>query len=129
MLKPTLLLLSVISGVSFCSHLLAHHSYADYEPDERFEFTGTITRVFWGNPHILFDVSKDGELMRIEWVTTAGADKTGVTEQQIQPGDQITVIGSRNRNPDVHTMTLVKELSIPAKSWQWLSPSVTRSRQ
>ena len=78
----------------------------------------------WGNPHILFDVSSDDELMRIEWVTTAGADKTDVAEQQIEIGDQITFIGSRNRNRDVHTMTLIKQISVPAKNWQWISPSV-----
>jgi hypothetical protein len=129
MIKPGLLLLAAMSGAGYCGHLLAHHSYADYERDQRFAFTGTVTDLRWGNPHILFDVSDGNEVMRIEWVTTAGADKTGVTPQQIQAGDQLTVIGSRNRNPDVHTMTLIKELSMPAKNWQWISPSVTRARQ
>ncbi len=67
--------------------------------------------------------------MRIEWITIAGADKTGVAESQIQAGDQLTIIGSRNRNSDVHTMTVIKELVMPAKDWQWISPSELRSRQ
>jgi hypothetical protein len=85
--------------------------------------------VYWGNPHILFDVSDGSEVMRIEWITTAGADKTSVAQQQIQAGDQLIVIGSRNRNPEVHTMTVIKELSMPAKNWHWISPSVLRERQ
>ena len=129
MLKPALLLLIVMSAAGFSGSLSAHHSYADYERDQRLEFTGTVTEVRWGNPHILFDVSDGTEVMRIEWVTTAGADKTGVAQLQIQVGDQLTVIGSRHRNPDIHTMTLIKELSMPAKNWQWISPSVTASRQ
>jgi hypothetical protein len=123
------LLLAVVSITGFCGPLLAHHSYSDYELDERYGFTGTVTAVRWSNPHILFDVSNDDELMHIEWVTTAGADKTGVTARQIEVGDTITFIGSRNRNPDVHTMTLIKEILMPAKNWQWISPSVTRARQ
>jgi hypothetical protein len=129
MAKTVLSLFSVMSIAGFCGPLLAHHSYSDYKLDERYEFTGIVTAVRWGNPHILFDVRNDNELMHIEWVTTAGADKTGVAAQQIEPGDQITFIGSRNRNPDVRTMTLIKEISMPGKNWQWISPSVTRARQ
>jgi hypothetical protein len=127
--KTILLLSAVMSGAGFSGFVLAHHSYADYDRDQRFEFTGTVTAVRWGNPHILFDVSDGTEVMRIEWVTTAGADKTGVAEQQIQAGDQLTAIGSRNRNPEVHVMTVIKELSMPAKNWQWLSPSIVGTRQ
>jgi len=129
MAKAILLLLAVMAGASYSEPVLAHHSYADYEREQRFAFSGTVTAVHWSNPHILFDVSDGTELMRIEWVTTAGADKTGVTQHQIKAGDQLTIIGSRNRNPDVHTMTVIKELSMPAKNWQWISPSVTRARQ
>lgn len=122
-------LFAVMLGVCCSGPLFAHHSYADYEREQRFEFAGTVTAVRWGNPHILFDVSDGTEVMRIEWVTTAGADKTGVAEQQIQAGDQLTVVGSRNRNPDVHIMTVIKELSMPAKNWRWLSPSIVASRR
>jgi hypothetical protein len=124
-MNKTVLSLFAVSIAGFCGPLLAHHSYSDYERDERYAFTGTVTEVRWGNPHILFDVSNGNELMHVEWVTTAGADKTGVTAQQIKAGDQLTVIGSRNRNPDMHTMTVIKELSMPAKNWRWISPSVT----
>ncbi|MES2624251.1 MAG: DUF6152 family protein [Pseudomonadota bacterium] len=124
MAKIRSLVFAAMSITGFSELSFAHHSYADYERDERYEFTGTVTDIFWGNPHILFDVSNGTEVMRIEWVTTAGADKTGVAQQQIEAGDQLTVIGSRNRNPDVHTMTVIKELSMPAKNWQWISPSV-----
>ena len=129
MTKAVLLLLTIMAGIGSCGPLFAHHSEANYERNERYEFTGTVTDVRWGNPHILFDLSNDAELMHIEWVTVAGADKTGVSAQQISAGDQITVIGSRNRDPDVHTMTVIKELSMPAKNWHWISPSVTRTRQ
>jgi hypothetical protein len=106
----------------------AHHSYADYERDERYAFSGTLTDVQWGNPHILLFVSDGAHELRIEWVTTAGADRTGVLREQFSPGDRITVIGSRNRNPEVKIMTLVKELVMTEKDWRWVSPSQVGAR-
>src|SRR5688572_29813866 len=129
MARTILLLFSLTSGAGFSGPLFAHHSYAEYDQGRDFEFTGAVTAVRWGNPHILFDVSDGTEVMRVEWVTTAGADKTGVVEQQIQEGDQLTAIGSRHRNPEVHIMTRVKKLSMPAKNWQWVSPSLADTRQ
>jgi hypothetical protein len=102
----------------------AHHSYADFDRAERFELDGVITAVHWGNPHILLTIDNGEHPVRVEWVTTAGADKTGVQNNRFVPGDRITVVGSRHRNPSVHTMTLVKELRLPQHQWQWLSPSL-----
>jgi hypothetical protein len=113
MAKTALLSFAVVALGVFCRPAFSHHSYSDYKLDERYEFTGTVAAVRWGNPHILFDVRNADELMHVEWVTTAGADKTGVNAQQIEVGDQLTIIGSRHRD----------------QSWQWVSPSVTRTRQ
>jgi hypothetical protein len=107
---------------------LGHHSYAGFDPDERYEFEGTITNIFWGNPHILFTVDDGSTAMRIEWITTSGARKTHVDARRFQTGERLTVIGSRNRNPEVHVMTAIKELRLPAHAWQWISPSVQEKR-
>jgi hypothetical protein len=105
------------------------HSYADYERAERYELRGTITEIRWGNPHILFMVHTDTVDMRIEWVTATGADKTSVSKDQFAVGDELTVIGSRNHNPDIHIMTLVKELLIPQKNFHWISPQLANERK
>jgi len=107
-----------------CAPVLAHHSHAGYNPDERFTLQGTITDVFWGNPHILFTVNDGKKDVRIEWITTTGAVVTNVSEQQLNKGDTITVIGSRNPDPSIHTMALVKELLMPDSQWHWISPSI-----
>lgn len=121
----------VLTGILLagCAGLAqAHHSYEDYIREERYEFSGVITEVHWGNPHILLTVSSGTENMRIEWITTAGADKTGVAREQLAVGESLTVIGSRNRDPDTHVMTLVKELAMPASAWRWISPSLPSIR-
>jgi hypothetical protein len=103
---------------------LAHHSYADFDREQSFELAGIISAVHWGNPHILLTVDAGDHTVRVEWVTTAGADRTGVARERFQPGDHIVVVGSRHRDPEVPVMTLVKELRLPLHDWQWLSPSI-----
>ena len=108
--------------------VLAHHSYADYDRAERFELRGILTEIHWGNPHIILMVRANSTDMRIEWITLTGADKTGVSKNQFAVGDGVIVIGSRNKNPDRQVMTLVKELQIPLKRFQWKVPSATGAR-
>lgn len=103
--------------------VLAHHSYADYDRAERYTLRGTLTDIHWANPHILFTVNDGEHDMRIEWITLTGAEKTAVAREQFTVGDEVMVIGSRNRNPDVQIMTVIKEIQLPAKNWQWLLPT------
>jgi hypothetical protein len=107
----------------------AHHSYADFDRDHAITITGKVTEIFWGNPHILLTVDDNSEDMRIEWITTAGADKTGVASSQIEVGDTLTVTGSRHLDPRNHTMTMVQELRIAEKNWLWISPPLKGKRQ
>jgi hypothetical protein len=104
----------------------AHHSYTGYDLDERYVFNGTLTDVKWGNPHILLFVSDGTTTMRVEWITTTGADVTGVTQGQLAPGQRITVIGSRHPDPDVATMAAIKQLQIVDKDWRWDLPRRSR---
>jgi|GEM_PF-769712 len=107
---------------------LAHHSEAGFDPEQRYVFEGVITDIFWGNPHILFTVDDGTTAMRIEWVTVAGADKTQVEASRFHRGERMIVIGSRNVDPAISVMTSIKELQLPEQDWQWVSPSVRRTR-
>jgi len=128
MLKIIFYSLTLIFGAqSLANSAHAHHSYAGYNREESFELNGTIVDIQWSNPHILLVVNNGFENIRVEWVTINGAEKTGVNPNQFTIGDPITVIGSRNTNPEIHTMTLVKELLMSEKNWHWISPSLTRT--
>jgi hypothetical protein len=121
MRRTTIALL--IALMAWAAHpVLAHHSYSDYDRTERFELRGTLTDIHWANPHIVFTVNDGERDMRIEWITLTGAEKTLVTKQQFAVGDELVVIGSRNRRPELHIMTVIKQLQLPAKNWQWVSP-------
>ena len=116
-------LVCLLSLLIAAAPVLAHHSYADYDRDEVYEFRGTITEIHWGNPHIIFMVRSGTTTMRVEWVTVTGADKTTVSKDQFAVGDELVVIGSRNINHDRHIMAVVKELLLPQKNFHWVSPS------
>lgn len=105
---------------------LAHHSYADYARDQLSEFRGTLTRIRWANPHILLTLSsREGDLL-VEWITLDGASRTGIDKNAMTIGDELVVVGSRHRNPQQRVISLVKQLSIPARHWQWIAPAQTR---
>lgn len=123
---PTLLLVSALACA--CAPVIAHHSEADFVRDEHYSLDGIITAVQWSNPHILLTVRNGGQLIRVEWVTTAGAERTGVARERLVPGNRIVVTGSRHRNPEARTMGLIKELAMPAQDWRWISPSLKRTR-
>jgi hypothetical protein len=121
--------ISFIALMAWATHpVSAHHSYSDYDRTERYELRGTLTEVHWANPHIVFTVNDGERDIRIEWVTITGAEKTAATRDQFVAGEEVVVIGSRNRDPGVHIMTVIKEVRLPGKNWQWLSPGGTPSR-
>ncbi len=106
----------------------AHHSYSEFNQNESYTFSGVISAVEWSNPHILLHVTDDERTMLVEWVTTAGADITGVSREQLAPGKRISVTGSRHRNPTINTMTSIKELAMPVQDWRWIPPSRKSAR-
>jgi hypothetical protein len=100
----------------------AHHSYSDYDRDERYELLGTIKEIHWANPHIMFIVNDGTQDVRVEWFTVSGAERSDIAASQFAVGDAIIVIGSRHRDPDILVMTVLKEMSLPQKDWKWVTP-------
>jgi hypothetical protein len=100
----------------------AHHSYADYDRNERFELHGTLKEIHWANPHIIFIVTTGESDVRVEWITVNGAERTGVSSDSFVVGDELVVIGSRHRDPQMLVMTVLKELRLPQKNVEWKNP-------
>lgn len=113
----TLMMLSLSAALAW-----AHHSYSDYDRDERYELRGTIKSVHWANPHILFTVNDGEQDVQVEWFTVSGAERSGIAESLFVVGDEIVVIGSRHRDPHMLVMTVLKEMRLPQKDWQWVTP-------
>ena len=80
---------------------LGHHSVvAFYDPDRRVEVEGTVTEIFWRNPHTGFTievVNADGAVE--EWVTegntTSELVRRGFSRESISIGDRVRASGTQ----------------------------------
>jgi hypothetical protein len=77
----------------------AHHSFsAEFDVGRPVEFTGTITRVEWTNPHAwLFLAASDEDGNMNNWaVELLGINtlmRRGLTRDSIKPGDRLVITG------------------------------------
>ena len=79
---------------------LGHHSTGGfYDTDTTIEVTGTVTEVFWRNPHVglTLEVTNDAgetELWEIEGGAWNTVQRRGVTSETVAIGDEIRVAGN-----------------------------------
>ena len=85
----------------------AHHGWS-WTQDGFFELTGTITAIFYGNPHPTLDVEADGETWRVDLATARATQNAGFLEDTAKVGDEVTVIGNRSRDESERLMKAVR---------------------
>lgn len=98
-----LLALGLLAAPMFTSSLSAHHASAPfYDPEDRVEIQGTITRFVFRNPHafLFLDVTdENGET--VEWQIELGAPvslrRTGWTPETLTVGMVVNAVGNRSR--------------------------------
>lgn len=82
----------------------AHHSFrAQYDENQPVTLSGTVTKVTWGNPHVLIYLDVKGEDGKTaNWELELGSPNVlmiqGWKLDSLKPGDQITVNGYRARD-------------------------------
>ncbi|MEO3387199.1 DUF6152 family protein [Mesorhizobium sp. CAU 1741] len=86
-------------GLAACgaTAALAHHGWA-WTEDGLFELTGTVTAVYFGNPHPTLDVDVEGETWRVDLAPPRASANAGFTEDTAEVGDEVTAIGNRSRD-------------------------------
>jgi hypothetical protein len=97
---------------------LAHHAFAaEYDAKKPIKLTGTVTKLEWLNPHTWFYVDvKDDNGKVTNWGFEMGSPnillRAGWTRNSMNPGDVVTVEGSRakdgSNNANVKAVTLAK---------------------
>ena len=95
---------------------LAHHAFAaEYDAKKPIKLTGTVTKLEWLNPHTWFYIDvKDDSGKVTNWGFEMGSPNTllraGWTRNSMNPGDVVTVEGSRakdgSNNANVKVVTL-----------------------
>lgn len=82
----------------------SHHSFtAEFDINSPFEFSGTVTRVEWTNPHAWFHIDVEDDEGNVEnWsIELLGINRllrSGWTRDKIKPDDVLYVKGFRARN-------------------------------
>jgi len=83
---------------------LAHHSFAaEYDEKKPVTLKGVVTKVEWTNPHARFYVDvKDDRGNVVNWNLELASPnvliRNGWNRKSLQPGDQVTVIGSQAKD-------------------------------
>ena len=106
--------LSIIRAVLACIALVAsnlipaqasaHHSFvSEFDNNQPFEVTGSVTLIEWTAPHarLRVDVEEEnGEIVNYNFELTSPAIlmRRGWSRKDVQPGDRVTVSGHRARN-------------------------------
>ena len=85
-----------------CSRADAHHSAAPYYDSNRvIEVEGTITEVFWRNPHIRFTLlDDDSNVWSIETTSVSVLSRWGLTGDVVQVGTHVRLAGSAGKRSE-----------------------------
>ena len=95
-----------IAAAGICAWLVgaavpvaAHHAFAaEFDADRPVEFSGTVTRVEWVNPHVWIHIDVNTDDGTIEsWAFEAGTPnvlfRRGFTRESLLPGTEVMVDG------------------------------------
>jgi hypothetical protein len=102
----------VAASMIFAASSNAHHSFAaQFDRDQRVEFSGKVTKVEWTNPHARFYVDgtdpdmESGEMVHwnIELVSANVLMRQGWRHDTLKEGDVVTVTATRARK-DPHVV-------------------------
>ena len=117
--RRSLVLLAVTIGAGVAlsiTPVLAHHSFAPYEPTLQIKLSGVVTDFRWVNPHVYIELdgtdSKSGEKKHwlVEGASTSILNRAGWKFNMLKPGDRVTVIVSPLRNGE--SAALLKQLTL-----------------
>src|SRR6195256_5708144 len=96
--------------------VVAHHAFAaEYDAKKPIKLTGTVTKLEWLNPHTWFYIDVKDENGKVtNWGFEMGSPnillRAGWTRNSMNPGDVVTVEGSRatdgSNNANVKVVTL-----------------------
>jgi hypothetical protein len=98
------LLLALTASCLTPAVALAHHSFsAEFTDDVTDTIEGEVTRVWWRNPHVRYEVTvTDAAGEEVVWElqtnATTGLVSIGWTRESLEIGDRVTVEGARARS-------------------------------
>jgi hypothetical protein len=88
--------IAIVAAQAVASTTWAHHSHGNYMMTEYTEVEGTVTDLYWVNPHVWLYLDVVNEQGQIEsWAMEAAGATTlsrgGIAGDELKPGDKIHV--------------------------------------
>lgn len=88
--------LLVMSFLTACFPVFAHHGNASYDTEKTVTVKGTVTEYIWANPHVFLKLdAKDESGNPVHWVIEAQnlvqQASLGWTNSTFKPGDQVVI--------------------------------------
>ena len=103
-------LLSLLLGVGVlvsAAPVVAHHSVsAEFDTTKTIKFTGKVTGINWGNPHIYTLIEAPDPatgktvVFRVEGGPPNSLFRAGWRKDSLKVGEVVTVTGNRAKNPE-----------------------------
>src|SRR5262245_16947422 len=117
---------AAVVAVAFGTSASAHHSYSAYDTQRVVEVEGVLEDLVWASPHSLFKVrSEEGRLFTGEWRAPIALQRVGMTQDTLQKGDRIVLVGNPKRDIDESGILNLKSIRRPSDGGQWPGHSST----
>ena len=103
-----------LAFASLVAPVIAHHASGPfYDPENRVEFEGTVTRWVFRNPHAFLFLNVEDETGQVvEWQVELGAPvsirRAGWTPDTLRVGQRVMVSGQRSRAEGSHGVCCVR---------------------
>jgi hypothetical protein len=101
---PKKVFLAIFASVMWTAVMSAHHPFdAEFDTNQSFTLTGTVTKVEWQNPHVYAYVdAKDTQGKVVNWKVEMGSPaalmKEGWTQMSLKTGEMITIKGWKSKS-------------------------------
>jgi hypothetical protein len=103
----------------------AHHGYAAFfQPSERtVSVEGDVEVIQYGNPHVVLTIRAAGPTVyTVTWQSAAWLQMVAaVTPSTFAVGDHLIIVGAPARDPRLHEVTMLREVTRPRDHWHWRS--------
>lgn len=100
--RKLLFALAVAAALLAAGSAFAHHGTAGYDMVKVVTIKGTVTRVDWNNPHVIYHIdSKDGgdiQHWSLEVSPPLLMNRFGWNKESLKPGDQVEAETHPSRN-------------------------------
>ena len=114
---PHVVVFLVLAAVS----VSAHHSYTNFQLDQKVTVEGRLEELRYTNPHVVLKIrTADGVVYSAEWQAASWLQfHAHVTLTTLRVGDDIILSGAPSRDPASHELVRLKEVRRPRDGWTY----------